>query len=195
MAWWAVSTAVLYALRTLPLRDLNLWTGYMSICTWTLLWPAAVFDSSTAGGATLAYQAVALSAPFLLLAWLADRLETDLGAAYAGLFGGLAHTMPKLSGLLVLGVLAAVATPPAPGFFTLLDTSVNALPASPGVALLILTIWLSWAWSGARILRGFIVGPDCTDPKRDLGPAATGLFGLIFVLLALAGISLWGKMT
>jgi NADH:ubiquinone oxidoreductase subunit 4 (subunit M) len=199
LAWWAVGTAALYALRTLPLRDLGLWTGYMATSAWTLLWPAAVFGTWTPDGAALAYQALGLSLPLVLLAWLAGRLEADLGAAYAGLCSGLAQTLPKLSGLLVLSVLAAVATPLVPGFFTLLATTVEALSKSPGIALLILTVWLLWAWSGARILREFIVGPVCADSGRnlgrDLGTTAAGLLGLTILVLLLAGISLSGEMT
>jgi NADH:ubiquinone oxidoreductase subunit 5 (subunit L)/multisubunit Na+/H+ antiporter MnhA subunit len=130
-----------------------------------------------------------------LLAWLAGRLESELGAAYAGLCGGLAQTLPRLSGMLVLGMLAAVATPLVPGFFTLLVTAIHALPASLGIALVILTVWLLWAWGGARILREFVVGPACADPKRDIGTTATVLLGLTFVVLVLAGISLSGEMT
>jgi NADH:ubiquinone oxidoreductase subunit 4 (subunit M) len=195
MAWWAVATAALYALRTLALRDLGLWTGYMATSAWVLLWPTAAFGNSTAGSAGLAYQALGLSVPFVLLAWLAGRLESELGAAYAGLCGGLAQTLPRLSGLLVLGVLAAVATPLVPGFFTLLATTVHALPTSPGIALLILTVWLLWAWSGARIVPGLIAGPVCVDLERDLGATAARLLGLAFVVLVLAGISLSGEMT
>jgi len=195
IAWWAVTTATLYALRSLSLRDLNLWICYMATSAWALLWPAAAFGTSAAGGAVLALQAIGLSFPFVLLAWLAGRLESELGAAYVGLCGGLAQTLPKLSGLLVLGVLAAVATPLVPGFFILSGTTVHALPRSPGIAFLILTVWLLWAWSGARILPGLIAGPARVEPKRDLGTTVTVLLGLTFVVLVLAGVGLSGELT
>jgi NADH:ubiquinone oxidoreductase subunit 4 (subunit M) len=194
MIWWAVATAILYALRSVVLRDLGLWIGYMATSAWALLWPAAAFAYSSEGGGALALHAIALSLPFILLAWLTDRLESELGAAYAGVCGGLAETLPRLSGLLALAVLAAVATPVVPGFFTLLSITVHALPVMPGVVVLILTVWLLWAWSGVRILRGFIVGPACGEPKRDLGSTATGLLGLAFVVLVLAGIGFSGEL-
>ena len=149
MLWWAVATAALYALRSVALRDLALWTAYMATSAWALLWPAAAFGTA-AGGEAFAFQAAGLSLPFVLLAWLVGRIETEVGAAYAGVCGGLAETLPRLSGILVLAILAAVATPLVPGFFALLATTVHALPAMPGVAVLILTVWLLWAWSGAR---------------------------------------------
>jgi hypothetical protein len=194
MVWWAVATSSLYALRTVALRDLRLWTGYMATSAWSLLWPAAAFAPLDGSAHTLALQAAGLSAPFVLLTWISGRLDAELGAAYAGVCGGLAGTVPRLSGLLTLAILAAVATPLVPGFFILLATTLHALPALPGVALLILAVWLLWAWSGARMLRGFIVGPARGAPVRDLGNAATALLGLTFVVLMLAGIQISGDL-
>jgi hypothetical protein len=195
MVWWAVATSGLYALRTVALRDLRLWTGYMATSAWSLLWPASAFASHTAGADALALQTAGLSAPFVLLTWIGGRLDAQLGAAYAGVCGGLAATVPRLSGLLTLAILAAVATPLVPGFFVLLATTLHVLPVVPGAALLILSVWLLWAWSGARILRGFIVGPACGTPGRDIGNAAAGLLGLIFVALVLAGIGISGDLS
>jgi NADH:ubiquinone oxidoreductase subunit 4 (subunit M) len=194
MLWWAVATAALYALRALPLRDLGLWIGYMATSAWALLWPFAVFAPASEGGSALVLQAAGLSVPFVLLAWMAGRLESLLGAAYAGTGGGLAETMPRLAGLLVPGVLAAVATPLVPGFFALLSTTIRALAPMPGVALAILTVWLMWAWGGARIIRGFVAGPAGAAPRQDLGVGATGLVALAFVILVLTGIGYSGEM-
>jgi hypothetical protein len=189
-----VATSSLYALRTVALRDLRLWTGYMATSAWSLLWPAAAFAPLAGSMHALAFQAAGLSAPFVLLTWISGRLDAEFGAAYAGVCGGLAGTVPRLSGLLTLAILAAVATPLVPGFFILLATTLHALPAMPGSALLILAVWLLWAWSGARILRGFIVGPARSAPVRDLGNAAAALLGLTFVVLMLAGIQISGDL-
>jgi NADH:ubiquinone oxidoreductase subunit 4 (subunit M) len=190
MVWWGVATATLYALRAAALRDLGLWTAYMATSAWALLWSVAV----AADGASMPLQTAGFSAPLVLLAWLVGGLEARFGAAYAGVGGGLAGTLPRLSGLLALATLAAVATPMVPGFFTLLSTTVHALAVMPGVAVLILTVWLLWAWSGSRILRGFIVGPARAEPTHDIGTAATGLFALAFVLLVLAGLGISGEL-
>jgi hypothetical protein len=100
---------------------------------------------------------------------------------------------------LVLGVLAAVGTPPVPGFFTLLATTIHALPVSPGVALVTVTVWLLWTWSGIRILQGLVVGPACADSGPDLGSdlrvTAARLLGLAFAVLVLAGIGISGELT
>jgi hypothetical protein len=195
LVWWAVATSGLYALRTVALKDLRLWTGYMATSAWSLLWPAAAFAPLDGSAYTLALQAAGLSAPFVLLTWISGRLDAEHGAAYAGVCGGLAVTVPRLSGLLTLAILAAVATPLVPGFFIVLATTLNALPAVPGAALLILTVWFLWAWSGVRILRGFIVGPARGAPGRDLGHASVALLGLMLVVLMLAGIGISGELS
>jgi hypothetical protein len=61
--------------------------------------------------------------------------------------------------------------------------------------LLILTVWFLWAWSGVRILRGFIVGPARGAPGRDLGHASVALLGLMLVVLMLAGIGISGELS
>jgi len=167
----------------------------MATSAWTLLWPAAAFTPLAASTDALALQAAGLSAPFVLLTWIGGRLDAELGAAYAGVCGGLAGTVPRLSGMLTLAILAAVATPLVPGFFVVLATTLHALPAVPGAALLILAVWLLWAWSGVRMLRGFIVGPARGTPGRDLGNAAVALLGLMFVVLMLAGIGISGNLS
>jgi NADH:ubiquinone oxidoreductase subunit 4 (subunit M) len=195
MVWWAVATAVFYALRTAALRDLGLWTGYIATSAWALLWLTAAGIASPSGGsALLILETAGVSGPFVLLAWLIGYLESELGAAYAGVGGGLAQTMPRLAGVLVLSILAAVATPLVPGFFVLLATTVHALPVMPGAAVLLLAVWLLWAWSGIGIVRGFIVGPASAEPGRDLGTIATGLLGLGLLVLVLAGISISGEL-
>lgn len=191
--WWALCTAVLYALRAVALRDLRLWIAFMATSSWALLWVAAGVASPAPGGGVLAAQALGLSLPLALLAWLADRLETQFGAAYAGLAGGLASSMPRLAGLLSLAVLAAIGTPLVPGFFTLLSTTAAALPVIPLGAVGILIVWLLWAWGGARILRGFVVGPTREDVE-DLSPTVTRWLGLAFAVLVFAGIGISGGL-
>jgi hypothetical protein len=82
MLWWAVATAALYGLRSVALRDLGLWTGYMATSAWALLRPAAAFGVA-AGGGGFALQAVGLSLPSVLLAWLVGRVVFWICRFYA----------------------------------------------------------------------------------------------------------------
>jgi NADH:ubiquinone oxidoreductase subunit 4 (subunit M) len=189
--YWAVVTACFYAFRAVALRDLTLWIAYMATSAFSLLWVMALFAP---GGMLLVLQAVAFSAPFVLLAWLASRIEALFGAAYAGTYGGLAQTAPRLSVLLVFSILAAVGTPLFPGFFALLATIAHLLPVLPGAALLMLTAWLLWAWAGVQMTRGLVVGPAAEEPKPDLGLAATLSPVVLLVVLVVAGVASLGYL-
>lgn len=188
-AWaihWAVLTACLYAFRAVALRDLNLWIAHVATSTWALLWAMALFAP---GDGPLFLQAAALSAPFILLAWLAARIEALCGAAYAGACGGLAQTAPRLSALLLLALLAAVGTPLFPAFFALLATIVQTLPVLPGAAVIVPVVWLLWAWAGAQMMRGLAVGPAAVEPKPDLDLVAIVPSGILLAVLAVVGVT------
>ena len=183
--YWAVLTSGLYAFRALAVRDLGLWTAYMATSAWSLLWPVALF---TTGDTALGLQAAGLSVPLILLTWLAARLQSLFGAAYAGVPGGLALTVPRLSALMVLTILAVVASPVFPGFFSLLAAVIQSLPVLPGVALAIPLVWLLWAWAGTLMTRGLIVGPAYAEPKPDLELVAVSLSALVLLALAISGL-------
>lgn len=187
---WAVATALLYALRALVLRELGLWTAFLATSSWALLW------IPLQGGTplqTLQIWAAALSLPFILLAWLGAALERRFGAAYTGLYGGLALTMPRFSGVLVFVVLAVMATPLFPGFFTLVDAIVATAPAAPGIAFGVGVVWLLWSWAGANLLQGLVVGrADRRDETVDLSLSATWLLALLLVVFIAAGLSWYG---
>lgn len=191
IVYWAVLTAGLYAFRALALRDLGLWTAHMATSAWSLLWVVALYAP---GEAMLILQAVVFSAPFVVLAFLVSRLASVFGAAYAGVHGGLARTVPRLSLLLVLVILAVVATPPFPGFFMLLAMMSRSLDAAPLAAPGVLVIWLLWAWAGARMTRGMVVGPACAEARPDLSLAATVPSGIVLALLAVAGVTSVGYL-
>ncbi len=186
LIYWGVLTAGLYAFRACALRDFRLWTAHMATSSWALLWLAAAVNE---GGYEVNLQAAAFSAPFVLLAWFIFRIESSFGAAYAGAVGGLALTVPRLAGVLVMTVLAAVATPLFPGFFVLLQTITQALMVVPGAAVMVLGVWLLWAWAGTRILQGLVFGPASSEPGADLAGVTTGLLGSVLLVLVIAGIA------
>lgn len=187
--YWAVLTACLYAFRAVALRDLTLWTGYLGTSAWSLLWAMAVFAPSDR---LPVLQAAAFSTPLILLAWLESRLQALFGAAYAGTYGGLAQTTPRLSVLLIFSVLAAVGTPLFPAFFALLATIAQTVPVLPGAAVIMLFVWLLWAWAGVQMTRGMVVGPAVDEPKPDLGLVATLTSGSLLAVLAIAGVTWLG---
>lgn len=183
---WGLLTAGFYALRLLTVRDLGRHAATLATSALALAWGLA------AGGADaiqVGLFAFALSLPAALLSLLDGMLARRFGAAHAGLCQGLGGTAPRLAGVLVATVLAAVATPPFPGFFALLGL----LHHLPGAALPpVLLIWLLWAWAAARLLQGFIAGPCHHDAVADLAPADSRLWMAALAAFVLGGLYLAG---
>jgi len=190
-AWlvvWALATAAFYALRALAVREAGIWIGFMATSAWALLWVPLL---AGADDFTLRYDALGFSVPLLLLGLLMAELERRFGAAYTGLYGGLGRMMPRFAGVLVTVVLAVMATPLFPGFFTLLTMIVT---ASPGAAVALAGVWLLWSWAGARLLQGLIVGPAGAETVPDIGLAATWGYAAALAGLVICGVSLTGGL-
>ena len=180
---WALLTSLLYALRTLALRELGLWTSFVGTSAWALLW---IILGSGASMGQLHLISVGISAPLLLLAFLVAGLEDRFGAAYLGLYGGLAQASPRFTAVLVIVVLAIIATPLFPTFFAMLSMIIKVLPAAPIVAVGVAIVWLLWSWAGARLLQGLITGP-ARLAVTDLSQSTMWLF-----IAALAGLMFTG---
>ncbi|MDR9437389.1 MAG: hypothetical protein RI563_10920 [Thiohalophilus sp.] len=181
----ALFTAALYALRALALRDVGQWSGFLATSAWALLWIARQGDMPML---QLHLFALGFSAPLVLLTLLGAGLERRFGAAYTGLYGGLAESLPRFSAILVLVVLAIIATPLFPTFFIMLATVMQAATLMPLLAVGVALVWLLWSWAGARLLQGLIVGPAGADAVIDLNRIATGAYALALTLLVASGL-------
>lgn len=189
LQYWGLATAGLYAFRMLAMREMNLWIGFLATSTWGLLWIPA-FD----GMPLLEIQvfALAFSVPLAILALVAGAIAARFGAAYTGLFGGLAVATPRLTGVLVVSLFAAIATPIFPAFFAVLHTLVLSQPIP---AIWLLLVWVTWSWGAARLLQGLIVGPADLPYPRDLGVAMTWFLSLLLAALAVLGLLYIGSLT
>lgn len=185
-AAWALLSAAFYALRLLTVRDLGLWAGFSACSALALTW---ILAAAGAGAAELHGFAFWFSLPAALLALLTGPLARRLGAAYAGVRGGLAGHSPRLSGVLVVLVLAAVATPPFPGFFALLDlvTGLGAL-----AALGVLAVWLAWGWAATRLVQGFVAGGGAPAAGDDLTRSGALVYTAALGAFAAGGLYLTG---
>ena len=186
---WALATSLMYAFRALALRELGLWTSFVATSSWALLWILLANDPDSLQLRILSF---GISAPLVLMALLGAGLEQRFGAAYLGLYGGLAQSIPRFTGVLVVVVLAIVATPVFPTFFAMLSMIINTTPVMPVIAMGVGIVWLLWSWAGARLLQGLIVGPqqltvtDLSDTKLWLYIAS--LIGLLFIGVYWTGV-------
>jgi NADH:ubiquinone oxidoreductase subunit 4 (subunit M) len=191
----ALATAALYAFRAIALRELGQWTAYLATSLWALLWLAGP-EGAFAGSAHL--HALGMSAPLALLALLTGWLEARFGAAYTGLYAGLAQTLPRFAGVLVVAVLASVALPLFPPFFTMLALLLTSVPGAPAMSLVLLVTWLLWTWAGARMIQGLVVGPADPDTVEfrvaDLGQGAAWAYAAALAALAAGGLLLTGEL-
>lgn len=193
MPGWLVSlalfTSALYAFRAISLREVGQWIGYLATSGWALLWLAL---SNHVAPDLVRLYALGFSAPFVLLVLLGARLEQQFGAAYTGLYGGLAQTVPRMAGVLVCVVLAAVAAPLSPAFFAMLATVIATTATAPSAALAVVGVWILWSWAGVRLLQGLVVGPAERDPAPDLGLGVTWAYAAVLVALLGGGLYVAG---
>jgi hypothetical protein len=97
--------------------------------------------------------------------------------------------MPRLSGVLVISILAATATPLFPAFFAMLNALIVSQPAP---AVVLTGVWLIWSWAAARLVQGLIVGPAEPSPELDLSLAITWAYAAALATLVVAGLILTG---
>lgn len=172
---WALASAAFYALRLLTVRDLGVWAGFLASSAVALSWGLVAHGADIN---ELRLFVLWFSLPAALLVLLIGPLTERLGAAYAGLFAGLAEAQPRLAIVLSAVVLSTIATPPFPGFFALLDLLRG---LSSGSALAVLGVWLIWGWAATRLLQGFVAGNG-----RDVGAPDLARSSLLTYIAALA---------
>lgn len=189
---WGIATSLFYAFRVLALRDVGIWIGFLATSAWALLWLPSQYEVSLS---EVQLYALGFSAPLVLLALLAESLTRRFGAAYTGLYGGLAHNLPRFAGVLVFVVLAAVATPLFPAFFAMLATIAGTLPTAPFIALAVAGVWLLWSWAGVQLLQGLIVGPVRPSDVADLSTSATWSYVAVLAALVASGFYLAGGLS
>lgn len=185
LLFWALFTAILYAFRSAVIKELSVWTGFIATSSWALTWVALFSGAKTDD---LLMHVFAFSMPLILLAMLVARLERQYESAYAGVVAGLAQEQPRMTGILVVVMLAVIGTPLFPSFFTLLNAINNVIVILPSVAFAVVLVWLIWSWSGIRLLQELIVGTPTVQQHQDIGHGMTLLYAVFFILLVVSGL-------
>jgi formate hydrogenlyase subunit 3/multisubunit Na+/H+ antiporter MnhD subunit len=182
----ALATAVFYAFRLLAMREVGIWTGYIATSAWACLWLPLMYAD-----ADVMLYVFWFGVPLAVLALLVGGLEKRYGAAYTELYGGLALSIPRFSGVFVVTVLAVVATPIFPTFFGMLNILVASQPL---VAMTLVGLWALWSWAGMRLIQGMVVGDPSDDVIDDMPLALVWGFGVLMLLLIVAGFTLTGDL-
>jgi len=189
---WALLTAILYGFRALVLREVSLWASFMATSVWAVLWLAiGVNDASLS---ELVFFALGISVPVVLLLLLSGELETRFGAAYTGLYNGLAQALPRLCWLIVVVVLAIIATPLFPAFSALMTAMLNIADDSFVLALMLAVAWFIWGWAGARLIQGLLIGSDSKVSAADMSAGRAWSYVAVLAVLIISGVSMLGGL-
>lgn len=188
---WALPSAVLYGFRAVVVREIGIWTGFLATSAWALIWVALA--AGVAPGSLLLH-VLAFSLPLVLLAFVTAEIERRYESAYAGIVSGIAQAQPRLAGISVVTLLAAIGSPLFPAFFALLDTIMQAAAVSPLAAFMVAVVWLLWSWSGIRLLQHLLVGPAAATRRDDIPRGLSATYSAFLVVLLLGGIYISGVL-
>lgn len=188
---WSVASALLYGFRQIVVKDIRVWTGFMATSCWSLLWPAIILGIDAR---TLLVISLAFSLPIGLFTILTAEIVTRYQTAFAGVVKGVAANQPRLAGLLVICLLALIASPPFPAFFAMLHLTVETV-SNQVVVLGLMACWLFWSWSGIRLLQSLLVGQGSKVPADDLSFVRLLIYSLMVVILLIAGFLVSGGLT
>lgn len=187
---WALFSALLYGFRAVVVRDLSMWTGFLAISAWSLSWVVLAVGVKPD---QLVLHVLAFSLPLVILTCLVAELERRYESAFAGIVSGVAQTEPRLSGVLLITMLAVTGSPLFPGFFSMLGNVTRAVSVVPMVAVGVAAVWLLWSWSGARLLQDMLIGPGQRSGD-DLGRGITTMYAALLLLLFVGGLYLSGML-
>lgn len=190
LAWWGGLTALLYAVRLLTVRDIGAWAGFALSSALALLWLVGAAEAAP-DTRLLAIYALSFAVPLSILLLLSGTLIQRFGAAYAGLYRGLGASMPRYATLLVITLLAVVATPVFPSFAALFAAAHR---VAPWPVLMLLLNWLLWTWAAVNLLREIVFGrPYDEAPPTDIAAAPAAVYAMVLVLWFAAGVYLMGN--
>jgi hypothetical protein len=187
----AAFTALLYAWRLLAVREVFVWARLQATSAWPLVWLAWLHGLR---GEALLLVALAVTISAAVLIIFGCSLSRRLGGAYLGLRGRIGPAYPRLTGALVVTMLAVLAAPPFPGFFAMLAV-LQQVPAGP--AAVVLAVWLLWSWAAAVLWQHALFGDEwpravgTVDLSRSAAAPWLMLAAAAAVLGSIGGWSWW----
>ena len=157
--------------------------GYAGIAFYSVLWWRVAAAGQLAPSMVIYTITTAFVLSALLLAW--QRLRRRHGDITLERMHGLARPMPRFAAVFALLVMAAVGLPPFSLFFAQLGFLLERTALSPGLAVVLLTGFLS-SWYLFRMMQRLFFGLHRTDwLYQDLRPAELAYFSAVIIVLAL----------
>lgn len=191
LIYWALATALLYAFRAVAVKEMAMWSGFLATSAWAMGWILFIVGD---GVNELSFHILSFALPLAVMSLLLGELIHRYESAYAGIVSGVAVAQPRLSGLIIMAMMAAIASPLFPGFFSMLQIITTLVITYPLIATGLLLVWLIWSWSGIRLLQELLVGPALPVKYRDISRARAVSYGSLIVLLLLSGLYLSGVL-
>lgn len=191
LIYWGLATALLYAFRAVVVNELSMWVGFLATSAWSLGW--IVFIAGK-GEAELSFHILSFALPLALMSLLVGEIVHRYESAYAGIVSGVAQAQPRLSGVIIIVTMAVIASPLFPAFFTMLQTISSLAMSYPLISAGMLLLWLTWSWSGVRLLQELLVGPALPIRYRDISRARAIAYSILIMLLLLGGLVLSGVL-
>lgn len=189
--YWALATALLYGFRAVIVKEVGMWIGFLATSAWSLCW---IISITSNGEAELGFHILSFSLPLALMSLLVGEIVHRYESAFAGVVSGVAQAQPRLSGVIIIVMMAAIASPLFPAFFSMLQVVTSLVMEYPLVATGMLLLWLIWSWSGIRLLQELLVGPALPIKYRDISRARAIAYSFLIVLLLLSGLVLSGVL-
>lgn len=191
LIYWALATSLLYAFRAVAVKEMAMWSGFLGTSAWALSWIIFIagYDANE-----LVFHVLSFALPLAVMSLLVGEIVHRYHSAYVGIVSGVAVAQPGLSGLIIMAMMATIASPLFPGFFSMLKIITSQVIAYPLVAVGMLLIWLIWSWSGIRLLQELLVGPALPVKYRDISRARSITYGVFMLLLLLSGLYLSGVL-
>jgi NADH:ubiquinone oxidoreductase subunit 4 (subunit M) len=191
LMYCALATALLYGFRAVVVKEIGMWSGFLATSAWSLCW--IIFIASN-GADALSFHILSFALPLALMSLLVGEIIHRYESAYVGIVRGLAQAQPRLSGVFIIVMMAAIASPLFPGFFSLLHIITSLVLTYPFLAAGLLLLWLLWSWSGIRLLQELLVGPALPIKYRDISRARAMAYAVLIVLLFLSGMFVSGVL-
>lgn len=185
---WGVGTALLYAFRSLVVRELNHWVSFIAVSSWSVFW--LLLSSDTALHLIL----LGVSTSLALLTLLSREIDKKHATVYVGVISGLAHGKPKLAGLMTITLLMIIGTPLAPSFFNNISLIAQQLPISTALTVMLVMVWFFISWSGMRVYQQLMTGEYTESIETDISLMLTQLYGLAIIAIIVFGLFFGGAL-